>query len=106
MASFLKIYGANLATASSFDAIISCRNIAALTATATTVVINYAVGSTGSDIVTITIPSDTSGNIQRELQNIIIQNINNSEGVVDVQPLFANGQSPGTNSKISTVVIA
>jgi uncharacterized protein (UPF0333 family) len=104
MASFLKISGANLTVATNFDVIISCQNIAALTSTATTVVINYATGSTGTDVVTITIPSDTSGNIQRELQNIIIQNINNSEGVVDVQPLFANGQTPGY-SKISTVAI-
>jgi hypothetical protein len=104
MASFLKISGANLATATNFDAIISCRNIAALTSTATTVVIAYATGSTGTDIVTITIPSDTSGNFQRELQSIIIQNINNSEGVVDVQPLFPNGQTAASN-KITTVAI-
>ena len=104
MASFLKISGANLATATNFDAIISCRNIAALTATATTVVINYATGSTGTDVVTITIPSDSNGAFQRELQNIIIQNINNNEGIVDVQPLFTNSTT-AANNKISTVAI-
>ena len=109
MAKFLKIAGANLVSASGFDAYISCENINFISATSTAVVINYAAGSTGTDVVTITTPSDTTGSFQRELQNFIIQAVGDSGGATSEGPaVFYNGQTPTTANtlRITSVAIA
>ena len=109
MAKFLKIAGANLVTPSNFDAYISCQNINFISATATNVVLNYGSGSTGTDIVTITIPSDATGSFQRELQNFIIQAAGDSGGAtVEVPAVFYNGTTPTTANtlRITSVAIA
>ena len=109
MAKFLKIAGANLVSATGFDAYISCENINFISATSTAVVINYAGGSTGTDVVTITIPSDTTGSFQRELQNFIIQAVGDSGGAtIEVPAVFYNGQTPTTANtlRITSVAIA
>ncbi len=109
MAKFLKIAGANLVTVSNFDAYFSCENINFISSTATNVVINYAAGSTGTDVVTITIPSDTTGLFQRELQNFIIQAAGDPGGAtIEVPAVFYNGQSPTTANtlRITSVAIA
>jgi len=110
MAQFLKISGANLATATNFDTYVSLLNVAHITATATTVVLTYAVASTSADVVTITIGSgDTSGTFQRELIDAIMT-ASSSRGdggyaYAEAPATFTNIQTPAVN-KITAIAIA
>jgi hypothetical protein len=97
MASFVIFRGQDFNTASSFDVIVSTENIRLITATATTVLIRYGVASTVAPnvgLMTITIPSDTSGGFQRALANLILTAKTEPVDFVIAPATFTNGQSP------------
>ena len=101
----LRIPGGNLTTPANFDIYIDAGNIRRISATATTVVINYAGSAAGTQTVTVTIPSDTTGTFQREIIAAILGA--DKTGVVfsDAPATFTNGQTPASN-KITSVAIA
>ena len=99
MASFVIFRGQDFNTVSNFDIIVSTENIRLITATATTVLIRYGAASTVAPnvgLMTITIPSDTSGGFQRALANLILTAKTEPVDFVIAPATFTNGQTPGT----------
>lgn len=109
MAQFVKVSGANLGTPTNFDIFFTTRNIAHITSTATTVVLTCFSGSTSTDVITITIPSDTTGTFQRQIIDLIMNTASwKSDGgfeFMDAPPTFTNGET-AANNKITSVAIA
>jgi hypothetical protein len=109
MAQFVKVSGANLTTPSNFDIFFTTRNIAHITSTAVQVVLTCFSGSTATDVITITIPSDTTGTFQRQIIDLIMNTASwKSDGgfeFVDAPPTFTNGEN-AANNKITNVAIA
>ena len=101
----LKILGGNLATPVNFDIYIDASNIRRISSTATTVVINYAGSAAGTQTITVTIPSDTSGIFQRELIASILGADKTGVAFSDAPATFTNGQTAASN-KITSVTIA
>jgi hypothetical protein len=101
MASFVIFRGQDFNTPSNFDVLVSTENIRLITATATTVLIRYGVTSTAAPnvgLMTITIPSDTSGGFQRALTNLILTAKTEPVDFVIAPATFTNGQTPATAS--------
>lgn len=100
----LKILGANLTTASNFDIYIDTSNVRRISATSSTIVINYAGSAAGTQTVTVNIPSDTSGIFQRQFIALFIS-ANKAEPFTEAPATFTNGET-AINNKISSVTIA
>lgn len=100
----LRILGGNLSTPSNFDQYIEVGDVRRISATATTVVLNFQ-GAAGTQTVTITIPSDTSGTFQRELIACVLGAEKTGASFADCPPTFTNGQTAASN-KITSVAIA
>lgn len=103
--SLLRILGGNLTVPTNFDVYIGASNIRRISADATTVVINYAGSAAGTQTITITIPSDTSGTFQREIIATLFGADKTGVAFSDAPATFTNGQTAASN-KISSVTIA
>jgi hypothetical protein len=103
MASFVIFRGQDFNTASNFDVIVSTENIRLITSTATTVLIRYGESATTGltvGLMTITIPTDTSGGFQRALANLILTAKTENVDFVIAPATFTNGETPGTASSL------
>lgn len=102
----LKISGGNLTAPSNFDIYIDTSDIRRISATSTSVVINYAGSASGTQTITVTTPSDTTGIFQRELISTILDLAGDKTGVafLDAPATFTNGQTAASN-KITSVAI-
>jgi hypothetical protein len=100
----LKILGGNLTAAANFDIYIDANNVRRISATNTTIVINYAGSAAGTQTITVTIPSDTTGTFQREFIATLL-GADKSISFSEAPPTFTNGQTAASN-KITSVAIA
>jgi hypothetical protein len=100
----IRILGGNLTTPTNFDTHIEVDNIRRILTTATTVVLNYP-GASGTQTITITIPSDTSGRFQREIISSILGAVKTGVAFSDLPATFTNGEAPA-NNRITSFAIA
>ena len=101
----LRILGGNLSSPAVHDIYLSASNIRRISATNTTIVINYTDGAAGNQTITVTIPSDDKGLFQKEFIAALLGADKTGVSFADAPPTFTNGQTAASN-KITSVTIA